>query len=407
MTTENTIITDLSGDKKEKVQKQFKAKGIPTLLSEVNFKNNAGLSDVEDAVVLNKIITSIKRVFKKDFLSKSKKEQLNYFKKLKINKSYTVEMQEYKGNNIKQKSFSRIRTQLHNRLIANHRETIPKEDLSIVKITIKSGKYTQEGFSVLNAELQPHRHRKKGDKDYYRYYDVTTLIAEVLAIQSLLSFASKSKRTLQYLFLENSFDAKTNTLSLPSKEIFKNELLKAAKKYKFNVKKTVITRELDFKKYLFNADISYNESDRLKDFKADELLLLISKEFIKESGYIQYTIDAQTKQRSSYAKSFETKKQINKNHRSASVINSFLRRYGKSEIDNDVILEKFGDTQRYFRELSETIHIPYSKEHTFRIKRLGKLRAAGVYYPHCKTTIFDRKHSYAYVHELGHRATRS
>ncbi|MGF9891594.1 hypothetical protein ABEX78_23325 [Priestia megaterium] len=38
MTLETTIVTSLVGEKNDKLQQKFKEKGIPTLLSEAEFK---------------------------------------------------------------------------------------------------------------------------------------------------------------------------------------------------------------------------------------------------------------------------------------------------------------------------------------------------------------------------------
>src|SRR5699024_4230619 len=83
--------------------------------------------------------------------------------------------------------------------------------------------------------------------------------------------------------------------------------------------------------------------------------------------------------------------------------NEFLGKYGYVEIDNDVDLNKFEKLSQEFKELSHKIYIPKADDHSFRIKKLGKHRAAGIYFSGMKSTIVDIDNPDAYIHELGHQ----
>ncbi|MDU9693346.1 hypothetical protein O0Q50_19425 [Priestia aryabhattai] len=400
MTTEIKLTTSLVGNKNEKMQQKLKDKGIPALLNEAEFNFKDKLNELEDRDTLVAIIASIKEVIERDFSLQQQKQQLNYFKKLKFHTSYTAEMKRFKGENISKKTFSRIRTQLYDRLLPKYQERITKEELVIVKIIIKNGKHTQEGYSVLNGKLKSNAHREKG---YYRYYDLTTLMAEVATVQSLLNFAAKNKRTIQYLFVEKHFDSTSNLLSTPAEKSFKNRVLKVAKKYNFNVNDAIENTSIDSVSHIFNVDLFANQAERITEFKEDGILQFVSKEFVRELSYIQYKFNDQSVKSTNYAKAFETLSTPTVKYANEMTANFFLKRYGIVEIDKDVCLTEFKDLQKHFFNLMQEIHIPYNKSYKLKIKKLGKYGTEGVFFPTHKTLVIDYENTHFYSRILGNQ----
>ncbi len=131
--------------------------------------------------------------------------------------------------------------------------------------------------------------------------------------------------------------------------------------------------------------------------------LFIPAEMIKQMEYLVDKTERRLNMESDYARAFQTKKHINKRTKKVMDNNAFLSKYGYVEIDNDVDLKLFGQLEKDFKSLCQKIHIPTTKDHSFRIKKLGRHRAAGLYYPDpIKSIIFDLDHPNAFVHELEH-----
>lgn len=401
MTLETTIVTSIVGNKNEEMQQKLKEKGIPTLLNEAKFKFKDKLNELEDRNTLLAIIASIKEVIERDFFSQLQKQQLNYFKKLKFHTSYTAEMKRFTGKDISQKTFSRIRSQLYDRLLPKYQERISKEELVIVKILIKSGKHTQEGYSVLDGKLKASAHREKG---YYRYYDLTTLMAEIATVQSLLNFAVKNKQTMQYLFVEKYSDSAKNLLFTPTEKAFKNKVLKIAKKYNFSVDDTAESISLDSMSHIFNVDLSSKQAERITEFKEDDILQFVSKEFVRELINIQYKLKNSSDQDTHYGRASEPLGELPKPKIAKSMTaNLFLKRYSNVELDNTVRTGDFKELAKDFFKLTREIHIPYDKDYKLKIKELGKYGAKSVFIAHRNTLVIDCKDTYFYSRLLGNQ----
>ena len=83
---------------------------------------------------------------------------------------------------------------------------------------------------------------------------------------------------------------------------------------------------------------------------------------------------------SSYAKAFQTKKNISPATLSMMKDNQFLWMYGEVELDNDVHLQKFQTLEMEFTELRTQLKLKQALDHSFRIRKLGRHKAAGLYY---------------------------
>lgn len=77
--------------------------------------------------------------------------------------------------------------------------------------------------------------------------------------------------------------------------------------------------------------------------------------------------------------------------------------FTKVEIDNDVSPEEFADFEQSWMRAQEKLpKIPKDRQPTLRIRKLGRHRANGIYFPHVNTVCIDVKTSEATVHEMGH-----
>lgn len=109
--------------------------------------------------------------------------------------------------------------------------------------------------------------------------------------------------------------------------------------------------------------------------------------------------DSQTQ----YAKSYQTKKNIPQRIVSA-MENSVLNRYfGYVEYDESVDLSKVREIEKEFVAFKET-YFPSinSTDNSIRFRRLGKQKAAGLYYPACQCLCVDINNPSSLIHEFGH-----
>lgn len=397
----STKITSVKIDKKEVMNENFKKKGLPELLSEVNFSIDTNESPGK---LTKKFISAIKRKFKTEFMSMSIEDKLTFIKGINIHSIYSVEMELFNGDeNVG--FYKNIQELLYNTQPKALREK--KEDIIIAKVTMNNGDTESVGYGILNSEIGSSYHRthrgypstlkKYG---YQKLLDIPTLIAETIIAQSLMDFAEKNKEVVQYLFVEQNLK-KTMYPKAPKLLDFKDDYMGIAEKY--NIKWSAYRESEELDKFENVFYVKKKEVGTSRNPLDDYLFQLIIAEFIQQSEYVQYKTNEELKERSEYAKAFQTKKQIKKTHLERMEKNAFLGRYGYVELDNDVDLKKFRIIEDNFKELCEKIYVPKRKDYSFRIKKLGKHRAAGVFFPYYKTTIFDLNHPDAFVHELWHQ----
>ena len=130
--------------------------------------------------------------------------------------------------------------------------------------------------------------------------------------------------------------------------------------------------------------------------------------FINELGREQS--DKFKESSSSYARSFEDKKNINNYILKAMEENEFIGDSFKYvEIDNDVDLEQFKKIEENYKYLVDNKILPKLPEKIdLRFRKLGKMKVgsgmgvAGVYFPQFKTITIDISNEYSFIHEYGH-----
>lgn len=103
-----------------------------------------------------------------------------------------------------------------------------------------------------------------------------------------------------------------------------------------------------------------------------------------------------------YAKPYMTKKNITKKMESYMSDNKFLNMFGYVEADNACDLDKLQQLEEEFVELSEKIVLPMVKDHSLRFRRLGKMKADGLYVYPFKALCVDLDGVYTFVHEMFH-----
>lgn len=330
-------MTKISSVKVEKdlfVKETFKKKGISELLSEVNFT-----IDVEDTNknILKKFISAVKRKFKPVFLGLEKQKQLTYFDTHKIFDAYQVSI------TLLDEKMDKDQYHYIKRLVkacSNLRNTSTEVD--VVEIKIVNGEEETVGYGLLNGEIKTSFHRTRryfvGSKLKYGYklmLDVPTLLAETIAVQSILKFSQANKDIIKYLYVKECLNPKNDVLEKPISELFLKDFSNIASTFHLNMEKAIGSEDVEKESNIFYGDVK-REIGTKHHILVDRLLLLVIKEFIEQSSYSKFKANQFFNERSEYAKSFQTKKQIKQTHLNRMGHNAFLSNYGYVELDNEV-----------------------------------------------------------------------
>lgn len=132
-------------------------------------------------------------------------------------------------------------------------------------------------------------------------------------------------------------------------------------------------------------------------------IITLSMEMMLVEAYNFIELESQLKSmQSDYAKSYITKKNIPKKIQSFMNDNLFLEMFGYVEVDELCDLSKLEKLSKEFVKLSKKIPLPLAKNHALRFRRLGQIKAAGVYYPYAKTLAVDIDSMNSFIHEMLH-----
>lgn len=284
------------------------------------------------------------------------------------------------------------------------------------EICIQDEKGEKIGYTFVRHSLKKtfHGTRRKltgMDGRYHNYeylFDLATLLSNTLIKNSLVQFALLNEEVIQYSFVKHLIESSHHTVgeqkyfSIPFVEPFKTDCLKLIKEYHladgYEVNEKIFHGSIVEDFYFAQADnpstLFHNGHSHFEKIVTLEMLLSLN--------YIQEKTKRENDEITEHARAFETKKHINLSHQARMKENAFLARYEYVELDSDTDLDKFHTLEKEFRALTKKVFIPYS-DGSFRIKKLGRHRAAGIYFSHVNATIFDLDHPDAFVHEMMHQ----
>lgn len=103
-----------------------------------------------------------------------------------------------------------------------------------------------------------------------------------------------------------------------------------------------------------------------------------------------------------YAKPYMTKKNITKKIKNFMGNNSFLNMFGYVEADETCELEKLNRLEEEFIEFSTLLPMPVLKDQSLRFRRLGNIKADGVYYYIFNSLCVNLDGVYSFTHEMLH-----
>lgn len=143
--------------------------------------------------------------------------------------------------------------------------------------------------------------------------------------------------------------------------------------------------------------------------KSQGLDVLLSLEVLKDKLLALYQKDLNYKrmedyekaQKSSYARAFQTKKNIPEKIKSRMKTSPFLKTGFKFvEYDADVDLNKLEIVEKHWTEIYNKL--PKVDPAILRFRKLGNYKAYGVYFPTHHTMAVDLRHIISFLHEYGH-----
>ena len=123
-----------------------------------------------------------------------------------------------------------------------------------------------------------------------------------------------------------------------------------------------------------------------------------------EDNRLQLMDKYNSAQKSDYAKSYETKKNIPKQILKLMNSNEFLKDFTFVEADESTDILKFKAIEEEYKTLRKTFNFNklFKEKSELRFRRLGKLKALGAYYPEVNCVCIDIKAPSSFMHEIGH-----
>lgn len=131
-------------------------------------------------------------------------------------------------------------------------------------------------------------------------------------------------------------------------------------------------------------------------------VVITMEKLLRDSFEIyEYTKRMETNS-SGYAKTYMTKKNIPEKIQNFMNDNKFLTMFGYVEADELCDINKLEQISEELMDLSDKLYLPKVKDHSLRFRRLGKLKASGVYYPGFNSLVVDIDGASSFIHELMH-----
>lgn len=290
---------------------------------------------------------------------------------------------------------------------------IPYFPIKIEKI--KKGKSVHIGYSLVHHKIGKKYHgyawrlKKFHHSSHGTIYDFASVIALMFYWNILERFILNNEDLIRFHVTKHLFSTyrkSENSLlvSIPMETKFAKELIQEYRKYHLIDKEPMFIKNPSMDSYESVFYLYKNEHNHIENLDMDLLRDIALRELLYQMDYIKDKVDRKIQQQSDYARSFQTKKHINKSTLEVMKNNEFLKNYQFVELDNEVDLDKFRALEQDFVQFKEIFPVPYAHAHSLRIKKLGQHRAAGLYYPApIRATLFDLDSPDSYIHELGHQ----
>ncbi|KQY90977.1 hypothetical protein ASD24_24585 [Paenibacillus sp. Root52] len=268
----------------------------------------------------------------------------------------------------------------------------------------------QIAYTLLKHELPTKYHNrrwglKRNSKSigYFMFADLIRSLSNVIVNNNIISFTLQQQDYIQFKITEYyvSQSEQSGLLTLPEC----TELQELIRENAHSNHLSLPTTDSDHIIY----DNTYSLNDYLLSLDKNNFSLtrglkeIVIPRMSRMFCSIQEKVKRMLEEHSSYAKSFQTKKHIKTKNLEVMSQNQFLSIYGYVELDNDTDITKFKQLELEFNQLREYLGLTPASDHSFRIRKLGRHQAAGLYYPYYKTLVIDLDSPDAFIHELGHQ----
>ncbi|MBE0451939.1 MAG: hypothetical protein IBX70_14020, partial [Clostridia bacterium] len=117
---------------------------------------------------------------------------------------------------------------------------------------------------------------------------------------------------------------------------------------------------------------------------------------------VNYHINSLRKSSGEYAATFQLKKNIPEKTLERMNTSPLLKYFDEVEYDELVDLETIKQFENEIISFIKTFKIPVPANASFKVRRLGKIKAAGVFYPFYNTLAVDVNHPNSFIHEYWH-----
>lgn len=157
----------------------------------------------------------------------------------------------------------------------------------------------------------------------------------------------------------------------------------------------------------FNLDSIFEVSaieDRYNLYKVKNVSLLsyFFNHIYELNAEEEYDVKEELSICSDYARSYETKKNIPLKVLNKMETTRFKTHFGYVEFDELVDLDKIGIVEKEWEEINKQVLFPIAKDHSLRFRRLGKHKAAGLYFSGMRAVCVDLEGPSSMVHEVMH-----
>lgn len=263
-----------------------------------------------------------------------------------------------------------------------------ERDAKCLKFTISSIYDIENSFEIYSVlgekiSIKKTEHCKYfsiNPKAYWEYY-------KILDFNYLLGYLTMIDTSFDYYFERNTYYSYYN------------------KNYEF--KDAIEILNLDnYRQFNMNYHRPRSEKQKIAEsYNAITYMICDSNMVLAyEDNRLQLMDKYNSAQKSDYAKSYETKKNIPKQILKLMSSNEFLKDFTFVEADELTDIARFRNIEEEYKTLRKTFNFNklFKEKSELRFRRLGKIRALGAYYPEANCVCIDIKAPSSFMHEIGH-----
>jgi len=384
-------ITSLKKEYEDIMQKHLSKAGLNERL--MNFKFNIKLSN--EPGVYQKLFNSLRNQFKK-LLEKMIYEQQAYeqivdFAEMVSFGSAKLTLRRVYSTQMSSKDFEVFDLLKALRKVPmNLSEEHFNELYCPIEVTYTNEHVQLEGYTYkepIKSTFHNTKRRINRNLYSYRLYDLATILTNVFLINTFEGFIKKNNQLIQFLlghYILQRYSAES-IIKIPVDAEFKELYVRFLETFDLIDGRELVEFDMIDYSFLELYMLGTKESttlliEKLSYQKRSFYLDFVTTELLSILNLIKQKTDEEADQRNS-ARAFETKKNINQSTLEKMSNNKFLSHFSYVEIDDSVDLKKFHALEKEWEWFTEQVYIPKSSG-TFRVKKLGRHKAAGIYFPH-------------------------